>query len=74
MLLNEDGLNELYEEWMASEEENWEIYVAKAQLRKVIEWIETQHSHSAGWDSPSGANIWFGLKYDEWEKLKREIE
>ena len=40
ILLKEDKLNELYEEFEKSEEENWEIYVAKAQLKKVAEWLK----------------------------------
>ena len=43
----------------------------KKALKDVGEYLGRQHSQSAGFDSPSGANIWFGIKYDDWEALKR---
>lgn len=41
ILLEEDKLNELYDEYEKSLETadtNWEIYVAKTQLKEVWEW------------------------------------
>ena len=77
ILLEEDKLNELYEEYEKalgneSAEENWEIYVAKVQLKKCVEYLVGAGREEVLEDGTD--NWYFGIPEDKWQALLKEIK
>ena len=68
ILLGEDKLNELAYEFEESGEGNWEIFLCRKQLKKVVEYIDNNFYIGVGCDG----EIEYEGDYERWQALKEE--